>query len=256
MIDAHIHLCDYPKDQWDSLIADWQGQGISGVVAVSKDLKSTLLTLELKQRYGHFIYAAVGYHPEQAPPSERELLELEKLLKQERSLISAVGEVGLPHYTPAYTLAAPMSAHKEALEHMCHWAKAYRLPVLLHAVHDKADFILQLLQGMKLEKAHFHWLKATPEVLNRIIKSRFYISVTPEVCYRRRDQALLKEIPLEQLLLETDGPWQFAGPFQDRMTSPLFLKEMVPVVARMKEVSIEQLVTQSTQNTYRLLCGK
>ncbi|MED0669958.1 TatD family hydrolase [Aneurinibacillus aneurinilyticus] len=67
-IDAHLHLDQYPESETDKLISEWRSVGITGLVAVSTNLASAYRTLELKHRYPDFVYAAVGYHPEQALP--------------------------------------------------------------------------------------------------------------------------------------------------------------------------------------------
>lgn len=104
----------------------------------------------------------------------------------------------------------------------------------------------------RIERAHFHWLKAEASTIEQILSSGYYISVTPEVCYRSRDQILVQQIPLQQLLLETDGPWPFAGPFQDTPTSPLFLKVVMEMVGKLKQMPYEVVRQQVTLNTFAL----
>ncbi|MBB6285130.1 TatD family hydrolase [Geobacillus subterraneus] len=248
MIDAHIHLDQYTNI--DEQIKHWQEAGISGVIAVSTDLRSSYRTLELKQRFPSFVHAAIGFHPEQPLPNAADWNEWTALIKQEQRQITAIGEVGLPYYSAE--ASAQLPAYCDLLAQIAAIAINASLPLVLHAVYDRAEIALAILQQAGVRRAHFHWLKANLETVQRIVQCGYYISVTPEVCYRERDQALLSLIPLEQLLLETDGPWPFAGPFQGKRTTPLFLVDSVRAVAAYYGQEMEQVKTAITANTKRL----
>jgi TatD DNase family protein len=236
MIDAHIHLDKYPRDLLDKLIEEWRVGGIKGVVAVSTNLASAYQTLEIKESYPDFIYAALGYHPEQALPQAQELNELRTLIKTESKNIVAIGEVGLPHYELQSLNDPPIEGYLDLLQSFCELGVEQNLPLVLHAVHNKAELAFDLLSSHKVAKAHFHWLKAPASVVEKIIEAGYYISVTPEVCYRERDQKLVERVPLQQLLIETDGPWSYAGSFSTRKTTPLFLHEVAAKVGEIKKV--------------------
>lgn len=252
-IDAHLHLDQYPLDQLDRLIDQWIEQGVQKVVAVSTNLASSYQTLELREKYPAFIYAAVGYHPELDLPSEQELSELWNLIHQERSKISAIGEVGLPHYRFQGKGPVQLAAYLHILERFADLAVLQCLPLLLHAVHDKAELALSCLQQYGVKQAHFHWLKAPLDVVERILQAGYYISVTPEVCYRTRDQELARYIPLSQLLIETDGPWPYEGSFKGLSTTPLFLKEVAAKVAVIHGQTPEAIIRTCRTNIHELL---
>ncbi|QOR68691.1 TatD family hydrolase [Cytobacillus suaedae] len=243
MIDSHIHLDKY--ENVDQKIECWQANGVTGVVAVSTDLKSSYQILDLKKRYPTFIFAAIGFHPEQPLPSEKDYLEWKRLVSSERQLLSAIGEVGLPYYTKIISI----KPYIEFLEEAMKLGRNEDLPLSLHAVHNQAECVYHMLIQNSVTKAHFHWLKANPSTLHSIIKSGYYVSVTPEVCYRERDQLLVKDVPLHQLLLETDGPWPFNGPFEKKETSPLFIRKMANFIASIKSVTEEDVISQTTNNT-------
>jgi TatD DNase family protein len=252
MIDAHLHLDQYPEDQIDQCIEQWRNQGITGIVAVSTNLASSYRTLAWKMKYPDFIFAAVGYHPEQPLPSRQEVDELISLIRIERSKISAVGEVGLPHYSLAQLGESALEHYIELLAEFAQTAHAFKLPLALHAVHDKAKLALQVLQKHEGLTAHFHWLKAPAEVVDQIVRANHFISITPEVCYRERDQRLAVQLPLSQLLLETDGPWPFKGEFTSKMTSPLFLFPSAAQIASMKQIPVEHVARTCQNNALRV----
>jgi TatD DNase family protein len=80
MIDAHIHLYQYVSEHLHHQIERWKGAGIRAVIAVANDLPSSYRTLELKDQFPDFVHAAVGFHPEQPLPPEKDFVEWEKLI--------------------------------------------------------------------------------------------------------------------------------------------------------------------------------
>ena len=250
MIDSHLHLVQYEPDE----ISRWQEAGVEAVVAVATDLRSSYQTLEWKAKHPDFIHAAIGWHPEQPLPPQQELDELLSLIRSERSLLSAIGEVGLPHYALAELGEGILGGATELLGVFAKTAAELNLPIVLHAVHDKAETALEIMHKHHVPKAHFHWLKASPAVLSRIVSAGYYVSVTPEVCYRERDQLLAQSVPLGQLLIETDGPWPHQGPFAGRKTSPLLLPDVAKKVATLHGVS-EAFFAEQHHRNIRTLYG-
>ncbi|WP_088105372.1 TatD family hydrolase [Halalkalibacter urbisdiaboli] len=254
MIDAHIHLEQY--DRISDQIERWRMGGVKSVIAVSNNLASSYRTLELKEKYPDFVFACVGFHPEYELPKVKELEEWKSLIRLERKRITGIGEIGLPHYQ-LDKLSNSLPDYIQFLAECFEVANEHKLPVALHAVHDKAGLVLQLLKTYKINKAHFHWLKAPADVLQAIVESGYYLTVTPEVCYRERDQQLLMQVPLSQLLIETDGPWEYHHPmFKQERTTPLFLEEMVQTIARLKRINTTELEKQLTRNTLNCYVGK
>jgi TatD DNase family protein len=252
VIDAHIHLDQYPPHQIEEQISKWQVNGIEGVVAVSTNLKSSYDILSLKASFPHFIYPCLGWHPEQPLPTDKELNELIQLIRLEKDQINGIGEIGIPHYSLEQLGNPPLEPYIELFELFTKEAAALSLPVNIHAVHDKALLALEILKKEKLAKVHFHWLKAESTVLQELIKQGYLISITPEICYRKRDEQLALNTPLEQLLLETDGPWPFSGPFSGKLTSPLFLFSSMRKLSTLKERPISQIRSQLRKNFERL----
>lgn len=252
MFDTHIHLDQYDWSKLSTLIAHWQEQGIQHVVAVATNLSSSYRTLELHHRFPEFVFPALGYHPEQPPIGEQEKRELFSLIKKEHQQIAAVGEVGLPHYTKEKLSASQLELVEEQFFEWVELANEVSLPLNIHAVHDSTERALELVGKCPNQRAHFHWLKAPFEIRQKVIKSGHFVSVTPEVCYRTRDQQLVREVPLTQLLVETDGPWPFDGPFKGKQTTPLLVKEIVKTIAWIKGLSKAEVEKQTLENAYRL----
>lgn len=246
MIDAHIHIFQYKNVK--ERIEQWIDAGIQGVVAVSNNLASSYQTLELKEQFPDFIKVAVGYHPEQSPMKEQERTELYRLIQTERKLISAIGEVGLPYYHLQQLSYDEQLLH---LEHFKLWVDLsveMDLPIVIHAVHTETEKALKVLKESRQTKVHFHWLKAPDPIIKEAINLGYYLSVTPEVCYRQRDQLFVEKVPISQLLIETDGPWPFNGPFQHVDTSPLFLMDIIKALSVIYNKTEQKLIKATTDN--------
>ncbi|WP_070119848.1 TatD family hydrolase [Bacillus marinisedimentorum] len=252
MYDAHIHLDKYEDGDIPASIERWKAAGVKGVVAVSTDLPSSYKTLELKEKFPDFIKAAVGFHPEYELPAEGEILEWQTLLKKERELISAAGEIGLPYYERERLGISSLDPYIEVFAEYVRTARAHDLPVVLHAVHETALPAFEVLQKERHFRAHFHWHKAPKEVTEKLIEAGYFISVTPEVCWRERDRMLTAHVPSDRLLLETDGPWPLGGLFEGKRNSPLLLEKSAAAIAEIKNISIKEIKQVTAKNTEKI----
>ena len=162
--------------------------------------------------------------------------------------------MGLPWYTVRERPDRDrlIAAGEPRLQRFLQLARELDLAVVLHAPHEAAAPALALLREERIERAVFHWHKASPEVTRAIVEAGYDISVTPETCYRQRDQALVDAVPLNHLVIETDGPWPYSGEFEGRPTEPTFLGRIVDAIATIKDVAREEVGEIVTENTRRL----
>jgi CheY-like chemotaxis protein len=133
-------------------------------------------------------------------------------------------------------------------------ARALRpgLPVVLHAPHDAAPAALSILRRNDPRGVLFHWHKASPDVTRAICDAGYFVSVTPEVCYRERDQEMVRAVPLDNLLLESDGPWAYGGEFAGQPTTPALVARVAEAVAEIKGVPLADVKQATTENALRL----
>ncbi|QOS98295.1 TatD family hydrolase [Brevibacterium sp. JNUCC-42] len=255
MIDAHIHLDLYNPADAQQIMDECQSCGIKRVIAVSMNLASSLVNQEWLQRYPEQVKVAYGFHPEQKLPSEAECQQLFDWINQHQTEMIAIGEVGLPYYTQLEAKnngqAFSQKPYIQLLERFVQIADLYQKPIILHAVYEDAEIACDLLEQYNVTKAHFHWFKGSEETTRRMSRNGYYISVTPDVVYETEIQQLVRQYPLEQMMVETDGPWPFEGPFTGQITHPSMMKESCAVIASMKGLSIEETASILYQNTKR-----
>jgi TatD DNase family protein len=256
LIDTHIHLNSPRYTDLSGFVARAQQAGIAGVVAVAVDEASSHQILAMQQAFPTFVYGGLGVHPEREISTAEEARVME-LIRRERPRLVAVAEVGLPWYTARQQADRDrlIAAGEPRLQRFLCLARALDLAVVLHAPHDTAARALTLLTSEGIDRAVFHWHKAEPEVTRAIVEHGYYISVTPEACYRQRDRELIAAVPLTNLLIETDGPWPYGGEFEGRLTEPVFLNRLVEEIATIKGVAtndVEDRVTHNARAVFRL----
>jgi TatD DNase family protein len=248
IMDVHIHL-DHYKDEEISLILD-SSPNLARLISVSFDLESCKRNLELSRKYPK-VDAAFGYHPEQPLPTDYFHFELLRWMGKHLNEMVAIGEVGLPYYLRRKQKVSPNQYlhYIERLESFVQKAREWEKPIVLHAVHDDAKIACDLLEKYSVNKAHFHWFKGDSKTIMRMIENGYYISVTPDVVYEEDIQLLVDTYPLEQMMVETDGPWPFEGPFSGKMTHPNMMKESIRIIARIKKMSVEEVSDRLLENS-------
>lgn len=103
-----------------------------------------------------------------------------------------------------------------------------------------------------MRRAVFHWHKSDEATTREIIKAGYFISLTPEVVYRDRDQELAALVPLDQMMVETDGPWPYGGSFEGKATEPCFLADVVSAMATIRGNSVDTIAHALAANAKTL----
>jgi TatD DNase family protein len=261
VIDAHIHLDLYAEPDRKALLQSLNTASgadaachVAGLIAVSMHEDSCRCNLELQRHFPHLIYPAFGFHPEQPLPGPSELERLFAWIRDHRHVAVAIGEVGLPYYTRTEARQqgrlfdhAPYVA---LLERFVQLAAELDKPVVLHAVYEDARIACDLLEKHGVMRAHFHWFKGDVEVIDRMIRNGYAISVTPDVLYEPEIAQLVAAYPLDLIMTETDGPWPFEGPFSGRITHPRMIASTIRRIAAIKQ----QPEQETAEILYRNAC--
>ncbi|MFC4076350.1 TatD family hydrolase [Salinithrix halophila] len=253
LVDTHVHWDRLREKAMDEIVDRARRAGVNRVIAVATDPESCMALLQHRRRYEGFLDIAFGLHPEEGKGWD-EAETIFRLIRENRHTIVAVGEVGLPWYSLAEgeRKKPPSSDAKGILEGFLRLAVELDLPVILHAIHGGAEWALDMLRQHEVKRAVFHWLKAPPQVTEAIVGAGYFVSVTPEVCYRKRDRECIERVPLSSLLLETDSPWPYRGPFADKPSEPAWVRRTAEAVSQIKGISLMETARQTTQNAVQL----
>lgn len=182
--------------------------------SVGMNLESNKKILRLKEEYPQNIKVFLGIHPE----SQNYFYEIDRvieLIEDNLDKISGIGEIGIPFFYLEEKTEAEKKKIKDLgvknFERFLEVASKFKLPVNLHVVGSDIRLALPLLKKHNIEGALFHWYEGSPEDLNLLILNNHYISISPEILVNKEYLEFAKKIPLNMILLESDGPWQYEG---------------------------------------------
>ncbi|HXH83133.1 MAG TPA: TatD family hydrolase [Candidatus Tectomicrobia bacterium] len=254
IIDSHCHLADPAFADVRGTLTRALAHDVWGVVAVGSDPASNARTLAAAAAHGKAVWAALGCHPERVDADDAELEAVEAQIERHHPRIVAIGEVGLPWYAleGRPDAAELMRRGRRRLERLVRLAVRLDLALSLHAPHGAAEGALEVLRAAGVERAVFHWHKATPEVTRAIVEAGYLVSVGPEVVHRERDRELVEAVPLESLLVESDGPWPYGGEFEGTASGPWLAARVAEEVAKLRRLPVEETMYQLSVNACRV----
>jgi TatD DNase family protein len=205
LIDTHAHLDfpDFDKDR-DDVIQHAKEADIGYIINIGTSIKSSRKVVELAEQYEN-LYAAVGIHPHEAQTvKESDYIELEKLAGNPK--VVAIGEIGLDFYKDI----SPRDKQREIFIRQLQIAKKAGKPVVLH-LREAHTETLEIIKAELGEKARgvAHCFSGSAETAKEFLDLGFYISIAGPVTYPNAEKlrAVIKTIPIERLLLETDCPF-------------------------------------------------
>ncbi|WP_312096254.1 TatD family hydrolase [Niallia sp.] len=246
IIDAHIHLDQYSRDD---IIRFATENTLRSAISVSMNIESCIKTETLSREFD-FIKPSYGYHPEQPVPSDASLSDLFTWINKNHNSMTAIGEVGLPHFIRRQNPSSiPIEPYIEMLEQFIVLAKKLEKPVILHCVYDEADLAIHLLEKHSFSNAHFHWFKGSPKTIEQMIANDYYISLTPDLLYKEKTRQLAKQYPIENIMVETDGPWPFEGPYLHQKTVPTMIHDTIYTLSTLKKYKVTDMYDQLLKNT-------
>jgi TatD DNase family protein len=239
LVDVHCHLDAPAYHDVSDVCQHSRRAGVTVTVAAGTGLRSNARILALQEQQPGQVWAALGLHPERLDASWEELTAVIAQVQAHRQRVVALGEIGLPHYA----LLDKRMSLEQAQERKAMLYALVRLqyawpPVVLHTPHAASAVALDIVQRYSPPGALFHWHKGSPETTAALCQAGYFLSVTPEVCYRERDRQLVQSVPLDNLLLESDGPWAYGGEFAEQRTTSALSRAVAAEVSTLKGVPL------------------
>jgi TatD DNase family protein len=247
LIDTHAHLQDAAFD--DDRCAVIARAAASGVVmiTVGVDLPTSRAAVALAAQHDG-VYAAVGVHPHDAASLTMAALdELRRLCLHPK--VVAVGETGLDwnrNLSPRKEQEAAFIEHLEL-------AAELDLPVIVHD-RDADDDVLRILSGAKSVRGVMHAFSSGVDVAGRALAAGMYLSLGGPVTYKNGHVAreVVKHVPLDRLLVETDCPYLPPVPWRGQRNEPAYVHLIIEAVARVRNLPVAQAAQATTQNARSL----
>lgn len=246
--DTHAHLTDEAFDgERDTVINAVFESGVQLVMNSSCDEKSSRETIELADKYP-FIYASVGWHPEDAAGFSDASLDLIRTWAKHPK-VRAIGEIGLDYH---YDNAAPRELQKTVFERQMQLAQELCLPVVIHDREAHAD-CMELVRRYPEVTGEFHCYSGSAEMARELLDRGWYLGFTGVITFKNARKALevLEMCPPDRILIETDCPYMAPVPHRGERNDPRFLPLMAAKVAEAKRLTLEEAARLTTENGKR-----
>ncbi|PXX52602.1 TatD DNase family protein [Hungatella effluvii] len=253
IFDTHAHYDDEQFDEdREELLASMQAYGVEAVTNIGASLASSQNTIELTKKYP-FVYGAIGVHPNEVDELNEDGIAW---LKENSALpkIVAVGEIGLDYYWDE----PGQEVQKKWFLRQLELAREVKLPVVIHS-RDAAKDTLDIMKSFHAENLGgvIHCFSYTKEMAREYLNMGFYLGIGGVVTFKnaKKLKEVVEYMPMEQMVLETDCPYLSPVPNRGKRNSSLNLPYVVEEVARLKEISVDEVIEITNRNAktmYRL----
>ncbi len=250
LVDTHAHL-DFPrfdKDRKEVIKRAIDG-GVKIIVNIGSSMTSSRNSVELSRRYNE-IYSVVGIHPHNADSFNLNVSKKLKSLSENKKVV-AIGEIGLDfHYDNS-----PREKQKQAFRAQLRLAKSLDLPVVIHT-RDADEETLEILKEENADKIGgiMHCFASDKKMAREILDLGFYIAFGGLITFKNLNnlREVVKEVPINKILVETDAPYLTPDPYRGKRNEPLYVKYVAEKISEIKGLSKEEIAKKTTQNAKKV----
>jgi TatD DNase family protein len=251
LVDSHCHL-DFPEfaPELDAVLRRAREADVQVCVTIGTTLAKFPQVLAVAEQFDN-VYCSIGIHPHEAKVEPIE--NAAPLIEQAKNAkVVGVGETGLDYYcahSPREMQIANFRAHIAA-------ARELKLPLIVHT-RDAEDDTIAILEE-EMERGAFtgliHCFTGTQRLADAALALGFCISASGIATFKKSEalREVLKAVPLDRLLVETDAPYLAPQPFRGKRNEPAFVKHTAATLAELKGVSFPELAAATTDNFFRL----
>jgi len=247
LADSHAHLSDKRFDPDRDLVLERARRaGVSLMIDVAVDVQTSEKAIALAAANGGSVRATVGVHPHHADTVDDDTVETLTALAGEPSVV-AIGEIGLDFYRDL----SPREKQQAAFVRQLELAAELNKPVVVHC-RDSSTEVLELLSPWvgKLNVV-MHCFSADEHVLRRALDMGYFVSFAGVITYPNATglRALVPQVPLERLLIETDCPYLAPAPMRGRRNEPAYVRHVAQALAEIYDLPVEELADITFENT-------
>ncbi len=248
LVDSHAHLEDEKYDKDREEVIEECKKDLTFLINVGSNILTSKQSIKLAHNYD-FIYASVGIHPHDAQKEFDKVEEIERLALQEK--VVAIGEIGLDYYYDD----PPKEFQKEVFIKQIRLAKKLNLPIIIHDRDAHGDILDILKQEWTKDlRGVFHSYSGSVEMAFQAIEMNFYISLGGPVTFKnaKKPKEVVKAVPIEKLLIETDSPYLTPEPYRGKRNTPVYVKFVAEKIAELREMSYEEVCRITAENAIKL----
>lgn len=240
MIDMHTHLDLYPDAL--QIVEKVNAQNIF-TLCVTTSPRAWLATKKVFAKYNN-IYVALGLHPEIAKSKANEIQLFLDFIKETR-FIGEVGLDGSKNFESTYSL------QKEIFTNILKECSKQGHKILsVHARNSTDDVMGCIKENLVNCKVIIHWFSGTEKQLFKAVAADYWFSINPKMCKSKKGQEIIKKIPLDRILLESDGPFVT---FNNKFFYPWETKNIIQEVSNLISIDEQELTEIIKRNLARLL---
>ena len=244
-IDTHCHLSMEDYLDIDKVIEENKNALVEKIVVSGCSRESIEEVMDLKDKYD-MVYVTIGYHPEYADTVTESDLDYLKSLLGEKKVVG-IGEIGLDYHYTKENKDKQIWLFEEQLK----IADAFNLPVVIHSRDATMDTI-NILKKYKV-KGIIHCFSGSLETANIYISMGFLLGIGGVVTFKNSKlKDVVKEVPLESIVLETDSPYLAPVPFRGKINSSKYLEFIANFIADIKNISVDELAVITSRNASSL----
>ena len=249
-VDSHCHI-DFPEfaAQQQALLENMQEAKVTHALCVSVNLVDWPRVHALAIAHDN-LFASVGVHPDHSPDDEA-LTQAELLSRAAMPRVVAIGETGLDYFR----LAGDLSWQRERFRTHIGAAKACAKPLIIHTRAAAADTISIMTEDdAGAAGGVMHCFTETWDVAKAALDLGFYISFSGIITFKNANdlREVVRQVPLDRLLIETDSPYLAPVPHRGKTNQPAYVKHVAECVSSIKNVSVEAIAEATTENFFTL----
>lgn len=241
LTDTHCHLTKEFFPDLDETLENAKKCGVTRFISAADSLASSIEMIDIANEYKD-VYIALGIHPENCFDNLEELkILIEKNLDNKKFI--AIGEIGLDYYYGKDTKEKQI----EIFEYQLQLAEDYNLPVVIHSRDATLDTI-NCLKKYNV-KGVMHCFSGSLETARELIKMGFFIGVGGVMTFKNSHiDEIIKNIPLEKIILETDSPFLTPEPYRKYSNEPKYIKTIAEYLANLKHITLLEVEKTTEEN--------
>jgi len=250
LIDTHCHLDfkDFDDDR-TAVLKRSRDSGIGVIINVASSMKGTVRSIQIAEE-NDFIYASAGIHPHEADSvSDNDIKLFAEFLNKPK--VVAIGEIGLDYYKNITS----KENQKKLFIRLLEISKDTSLPLIIHNRDAHIDMVdtLKNIIGSPVNGV-MHCFSGDEKFLKTCLDMGFFISFTCNITYKNASslREIIKLVPMDRLLLETDAPFLAPQAFRGKRNEPMYVKYVAEEVARIKGFDFNKIANMTTENARKL----
>ncbi len=252
LIDSHCHLnMEFYKNDYQEVAKRAFENGVKKLIMIGTNFQDSQRGIQIANEIS-YAYTSIGWHPHDVKEigNLKNLMKIMKLAEEKK--VIAYGEIGLDYFKKY----SPIDIQQKFFRYQIGIAKELNLPIIIHDRDANRD-VVKILKEEKAYKVGgvIHCFSGELEYAKKVIDMNFYISFPGTITFKKnieKAKKLIKNIPLNKILIETDSPFLTPEPFRGKRNEPAYVKYVAEKIAEFKNISFNEVAKTTTENCLKL----